>query len=238
MNRFFIPKEQIGRNSVTISGSDVNHIKNVLRKAVGDELICFDGSGFEYIARIYEIKKDGVLLSIVSETHRESEPHIKVCLGQGLPKHAKMDEIIQRSTELGVTEIAPVLTERSVAKGEKASRWQRIAKESAEQSGRLVVPAVYPLMDLDGFLEFTTLHELKIVPWEGEKERTLKQVLHERTEAASIAVLIGPEGGFSSGEIGKASNAGFTPVSLGKRILRTETAGPAVISMIMYEREQ
>ena len=145
-----------------------------------------------------------------------------------------MDFIVQKCTELGVSEIIPVVSERSVAKGEKSGRWQKIAKEAAEQSGRALIPKISALTDFKSLLKKKNEFDLALIPWELEKTNKLKAIL-QNSSPKNIIILIGPEGGFSSQEIEQAKAAGFIPVSLGKRILRAETAGLAILSMIMYE---
>jgi 16S rRNA (uracil1498-N3)-methyltransferase len=251
MRRFYVLPSQISGETITISGSDVNHIKNVLRKNIGDEIVCFDGSGKEYLSKIVSMDKDTIKLSIHSSNHpsfvpqggtSEDKPSIdhsvKITLAQGLPKSSKMDDIIKNSTELGVHEIIPVLTEWSVAKGEKLERWKKIAKEASQQSGRSTVPEIKELISFDNFLSIKHPHELKLIPWESEQRKTLKNILKEHPGTRSVCILIGPEGGFSHEEIKKASDAGFISVCLGKTILRTETAGPAVIAMVTYELDR
>jgi len=238
MNRFYVLPSQITGETITISGSDVKHIKSVLRKDIGDEIVCFDGSGKEYLTRIVSFDKQMIKLAILSSTNPFIDHPISITLAQGLPKSSKMDDIIRKSTELGVHEIIPVLTERSVAKGEKSERWKKIAKEAAQQSGRKAVPGIKELLSIEKFLSINHPYELKLVPWEGEHQKSLKAVLKENENAKTICVLIGPEGGFSHEEVQKAASAGFISVSLGRTILRTETAGPAAVAMVMCEMSE
>jgi 16S rRNA (uracil1498-N3)-methyltransferase len=237
MSRFYISGELSKGPLIKITGSDFNHIKNVLRKKPGDKIICFGSSGAEYETEILSIEDDSLRLRILKTTKKDTEPAIKISLAQSLPKSSKMDDIIQKSTELGVFEIIPVVSERTVAKGEKLERWNKIAKESAEQSGRVHVPRVRPVVTFDGFLGSCDNYDLKLMPWECEQTRTLKAELSASKNIGSALVLIGPEGGFSPSEAEKAAKKGFISVSLGKRILRTQTAGPAVLAMISYEME-
>lgn len=266
MSRFFVPKENIvlsntltplsplpplgGAGSgeggskycrfcdyiITISGSDVNHIKNVLRKKIGDEIICFDSNGIQYKTKIESINKT-ITLSIISSSNISNDPKIRITLGQGLPKKSKMDEIIKKSCELGVFEIVPVICERSQTRVDKTSRWHKIAKESVELSQGGFIPEVKPLLNFDDFISAYKNHRLKLIPWEGEENNSLKNELTKNKDLDNIVILVGPEGGFSFKEIEKAKNAGFRSVSLGKRILRTESAAPAMIAMIIYEFE-
>ena len=243
MNRFYILPEFISGNTIMITGGDVNHIKNVLRLKSEDELICFDGKGMEYLCSITSIEKDMVKTGIISSKKADTEPSVKITLAQGLPKSSKMDYIIQKTVELGVHKIIPVSTERTIAKGEKLERWRKIAKEASEQCGRAIIPEVSPVLNFNEFLVpapslsrgISTYFDLKLIPWENEKQISLKTILKEHPAANSIALLIGPEGGFSKQEIKEAVDQGFKPVSLGKRILRTETAAVSAVSNILYE---
>ncbi|MFH1826119.1 MAG: 16S rRNA (uracil(1498)-N(3))-methyltransferase [bacterium] len=237
MNRFFVPKEQIP----IITGSDAHQIKNVLRLKPGAEIELLDGRGNVYFARIRELATDKVTCEIISTQQADSTAKIKITLAQCLPKAKKMDLIIQKCTELGAAEIIPVLSERSIAKGDKNERWQKIAKEAAEQSGRTTIPKIAPLTNLADVLKVQA--DLKLIPWELENQESLKEALISKypnihspiTQSPDILILIGPEGGFSKSEVNQASLAGFIAVSLGKNILRTETAGLAALAMINYQ---
>lgn len=231
MHRLFVPKDKIP----LITGSDVHHIKDVLRMKVGDQLELLDGTGEIYKSKIVEIKKDKIICGILEHRAQNSELRTQVAIAQGLPKAKKMDFIIQKCAELGANKIIPMLTERSVAKGEKLDRWRKIAKEAAEQSGRAIIPEISALTSFEEVLKMRNQFDLALIPWELEREMTLKSSLVHRP--SSILVLIGPEGGFSSQEIKLAKKAGFISVSLGKRILRSETAGMAILSAITYELE-
>lgn len=235
MHRFFIAQDQIP----VITGSDVHHIKDVLRLNVGDQLELLDGTGKIYSAKISKIKKDKIVCQILSSGAREVEPGLKVTLAQCLPKARKMDLIIQKCTELGVHQIVPTLSERSIARGEKLTRWRKIAREAAEQSGRSVIPEIFSLSSFEDVIKMNGQFDLKLIPWELEKENTLKNTLATGRPAdrktGRLLVLVGPEGGFSQKEIESARSAGFIPISLGPRILRAETAGMAILSMINYE---
>jgi 16S rRNA (uracil1498-N3)-methyltransferase len=229
MHRFFVAKDQIP----VITGSDVHHIKAVLRMKVGDELEMLDGTGTVYSAKIAEIKKDKITCDITESRRLETGDRRPVTIAQCLPKAKKMDLIIQKCTELGADKIIPTLSERSISKSEKLERWKKIAKEAAEQSGRSSLPQIAPLTKFEDVLKMKAQFELALIPWELERKTTLKSSLVPRP--SSILILIGPEGGFSRNEVELARSAGFTPISLGSRILRTETAGMAILSMINYE---
>jgi 16S rRNA (uracil1498-N3)-methyltransferase len=232
MHRFFVSPENIP----IITGSDLHHIKDVLRMKAGDPLELLDGTGLIYKAKISKIGKDKIICKIISRRQEESEPAVKVTVAQCLPKRKKMELILQKCTELGAKKFIPTLSERSIAKGEKLERWRKIVKEASEQSGRATVPEVSELLNFEDVLKLSDSYDLSLIPWELEKETTLKSVL-QKSSAGKILVVIGPEGGFSQEEIRLAKKAGFTAVSLGKRILRAETAGIALLANIIYEKE-
>lgn len=241
--RVFVPSENIrGRNAV-ICGSDVNYLKNVMRLKAGDEITLIDGKNREYSSKILVFEKDSASAELISEIKPKTGSKINVTIAQGLPKNPKMDLIVQKATELGASKIIPVATERSVVKiskeksGGKISRWQRIAKEAAEQSGRSSMPAIAIITSFADILKSCDEYDNCIMLWELEKEITLKKFLQKHNAAKELLVLIGPEGGFSRKEAEQAKEKGFITVSLGRRILRTETASLAVLSMIDYEFE-
>lgn len=241
MRRVFVPAEQIP----VITGSDAHHIRDVLRMKTGDRLELLDGTGMVHEAEIKEIKKEKIVCRIIesgktSTSSVESskvESRIRITLAQSLLKTSRMDFVVEKCTELGVNQIIPMLTERTVAGKAKLDRWKKIAKSAAEQSGRAIIPEISPLMKFEGVLKMRNQFDLALIPWELEKEKTLKNVLTDPriTELPDILFLVGPEGGFSQKEIKQAIKAGFVPLSLGKRILRAETAGMAVLAAIMYE---
>jgi 16S rRNA (uracil1498-N3)-methyltransferase len=236
MHRFFISPDNIP----IITGSDMHHIKDVLRMKTGDTLELLDGTGNIYNSKISEIKKDQIVCEIVSRRTEESEPLVKVTIAQCLPKGKKMDLIMQKCTELGAHKFIPTLSERSIAKGEKLERWRKIVKEAAEQSARAIIPQISALTNFEDVLKLKDDYDLAIIPWELEKDTALKSILRSNLQPpdSKILIVIGPEGGFSHEEILLAQKAGFTSVSLGKRILRTETAAIVLLANIMYEKEQ
>ncbi len=238
MPKFFVPKENIGDEYIKISGEDVLHIRKVLRMRVGEELTLCDSAGYDYTVKIDNLDEKDILCKIITRVKCDTEPPVRVVLFQGIPKAAKMDYIIQKSTELGVSEIVPCSLARCVAKaegGKKTLRWQKIAEEAAKQSGRGVIPKVHDPVGLDKAIEMMSTLEFGFVPYECEENTSIKSVLTRNENGKSVGFIIGPEGGFDKSEIDKLESAGITPVSLGKRILRTETAGEAVLAMIMYE---
>jgi len=237
--RFFVPKDQLPN----ILGQDAHQIKDVLRMKIGDEIELLDGTGKIYQAKIAEIKKDQVIAEIISAQQTDNQQKFQATIAQCLPKHKKMDWIIQKCTELGVAKIIPTLSERSIAKGEKLERWQKIAKEASEQSGRTTIPEITNLLKFEEVLKLKNNYALALIPWELEKEKTLKSILIAHNSqlipspqhpAPNILIFIGPEGGFSQEEVSKAQTAKFIPITLGSRILRTETAGISTLSMINY----
>jgi len=241
MPRFFVKPENILSDSIIIDGDDVKHIKNVLRLRCNDIITLCDGMGTDFIARIEKFESNLIYADIIDRRNNTTEPPIEVVLFQGIPKSDKMDLIVQKSVELGVTRIVPVITDRTVVilrtekdKESKASRWQRIAMEAAKQSNRGIIPIVDLPLDFNRALEFSRKMQLGIIPYEKENVKSLRGVLKEYN-AKSIAVFIGPEGGFSQNEVDEAVSAGMISVTLGPRILRTETAGIAVLSAVMYE---
>ncbi|OGC04683.1 hypothetical protein A2276_01745 [candidate division WOR-1 bacterium RIFOXYA12_FULL_43_27] len=242
MQRFFIAPSQINNNIAEITGSDARQIQKVLRSKIGDKLIVCDGTEKAYDAEISAINKGTVSLKILRELNEETESTAKITLAQCLPKGSKMDFIIQKSVELGVFDIIPIISERSIPKisdksEKKQERWQKIAKEAAEQSGRLIIPQVHPIQSFDDLLKSSNKYDLKMIPWELEKENRLRAKLQMvgTGRDLSLLIIVGPEGGFSQNEIKSAKSAGFIPITLGKRILRTETAPIAILSNIFYE---
>lgn len=251
MQRFFVLSEQVHDNKITIIGSDVNHIKNVLRMGIGDEIEAFDSSGSVYLAEIIEIGSEKIICKIVESRQSKVESRINITLAQCLPKSKKMDFIVQKATELGANGVIPVISERSIPKiEEKADKkllhWQKIAKEAAEQSGRTKIPEIKSLTTFKKLINTAKDYDLALIPWEGEMAISLKNIsLMSRVpdpqslipRSPNILVLIGSEGGFSKQEVESAIKEGFKSISLGKRILRTETAGIVILSQIFYELE-
>lgn len=242
-HHFIIPSEQVGDKEVTITGSDLEHLVRVLRLKPGDTISVSDGQGTVCHCVLRQITKDKAVGTIHGAYPDTSEPPIEVMLLQGLPKGDKLDLIIQKATELGVSAVYPIAMERSVVKlsPEKAenrvTRWQRIAFEAAKQCRRNRAPVVHPVMTLAGVFASLPRETKILVPWEEEKSRSIRQVLTspEFTAAKRVALIIGPEGGLAGGELVLAEKWGAVPVSLGQRILRTETAAIATLAVLMYQ---
>ena len=237
--RFFVNKDQISETSVTITGDDVKHIKKVLRLRAGEKIDVCNGCGTDYKCEIREISEGAVVAEVLEASENTSESPIKVRVFQGMPKSDKMDYIIQKCVELGVYEIIPVIAKRSVSipkdVEKKTVRWQRIADEAAKQCGRGYLPKVWPAISFsDAMKSVNPEEELVLMPYECERENSLKAALKD-TDKKTVSVFIGPEGGFDDSEVSLAEKCGAKTVTLGPRILRTETAPLAVCSAIMYE---
>ncbi len=245
MYHFFVDPGQIQGTQILITGKDVNHIKNVLRMRIGEEVSVGNGmDGKEYRCAIDTFEEDSVVCKLLFVKEDGVELPVKVTLFQGLPKADKMELIIQKAVELGVYEIVPVATKRCVVKldakkeASKIARWQAIAEAAAKQSKRAVVPRICPVMTMGEAIQEASKMEHRIIPYElAEGMNKTKEIFSSFTPGNSVAVFIGPEGGFEEKEVEAAAAAGVEPISLGKRILRTETAGFTVLSWIMYELE-
>lgn len=241
--RFFITPDQVQTRIITVTGEDVRHIRTVLRKKPGDLLVLSDGRGIDYTTRIVEVTPSGIKTEITSEARRPAR-ELRIILAQALPKSDKMELILQKATELGAERIVPVITERSILKirneQTRSERWRKICREAAMQSERPDIPSIDSIQTVADFLqsltrkEFSLPETLLIMPWEQGSE-PIKNILRMHIPIKKIIALIGPEGGFSPAEVELAKNSGFHPVTLGKNILRTETAAIAVLSMISYE---
>ena len=239
MPRFFVEPENVKNNIITLYGDDAGHISRVLRSKSGEMLTVCDGTGNDYEAEIIEISEKEVKLEI-KETHfTESESAVKITLYQGLPKGDKMELIIQKCVELGVYKIVPVNTERCIVKldknkeRKKIDRWQKISESAAKQSGRGIVPEIGQVMSFKEAVKEAVTLSGAMIPYELEQERGLKVFL-DNFKGETMGIFIGPEGGFAADEIQTALDAGILPVTLGKRILRTETAGMTAIANSLF----
>lgn len=245
MYQFFVEPSQINDKTVIIEGKDVNHIKNVLRMKVGEEVSVSNGvDGNEYRCEIQELGEETVVLKLMFVKQDGVELPSKVYLFQGLPKADKMELIIQKAVELGVHEIIPVATKRAVVKLDdkkaksKIARWQSISEAAAKQSKRAIVPMIHDVMTFKEAVKYASGMERKCIPYElAEGMDKTKEWINSIKENERIAVFIGPEGGFDESEIEVALQNEILPITLGKRILRTETAGFTVLSWIMYYLE-
>lgn len=247
MYQFFVEPHQINTSDkrVTIVGGDVNHIKNVLRMKIGEELSVSNGQdGKEYRCGITSFTQDAVECELRFIKEDGVELPGKIYLFQGLPKADKMELIIQKAVELGVYQVIPVATKRCVVKLDdkkaksKVQRWQGIAEAAAKQSKRAIIPQVTEPVSFGEALGMTAGMEVKLIPYElAEDMAKTRTIMDSIQPGQSIAVFIGPEGGFEEAEIAKALEAGVESITLGKRILRTETAGLTVLSWMIYRLE-
>lgn len=247
MYQFFVEPSQIDLNDkrVTITGSDVNHIKNVLRMKAGEEISVSNGmDGKEYRCGILSLEPDRILCQLRFVKEAGVELPAKVYLFQGLPKADKMEMIIQKAVELGVYQIIPVATKRCVVKLDqkkadaKMIRWQGVAEAAAKQSKRAVIPQVAEVLSFQQAVKMASDMDVRFIPYElAEGMDKTRELISSLKPDQSIAVFIGPEGGFEETEIQEALANGIEPVTLGRRILRTETAGMTVLSWIMYRLE-
>lgn len=253
MQHFFVEPSRIVGNEIRITGEDVGHIKRVLRMKEGEELSVGNGiDDTEYRCQIDHFTDDEVVCKIRFIKEEGVELPARIYLFQGLPKSDKMELVVQKAVELGVYEIIPVATKRAVVKLDdkkaksKVARWQAVSEAAAKQSKRAVVPRVHDLMTMQEAVAYAKRMDAKAIPYELSRgmEATREwlafaadTVSSAEDNAASIAVFIGPEGGFEESEIELAKEAGITPISLGRRILRTETAGLTILSILMYQLE-
>ncbi|MCH5263325.1 MAG: 16S rRNA (uracil(1498)-N(3))-methyltransferase [Lachnospiraceae bacterium] len=245
MYRFFVEPSQIQDKKIIITGSDVNHIRNVLRMKIGEEIAVSNGiDNREYRCGIEEYTEQEVICTLRFVKEDGVELPAKIYLFQGLPKADKMELIIQKAVELGVHEVIPVATKRCVVKldekkaSAKVNRWQGIAEAAAKQSKRGVIPVVHDVVSMKDAVAYARDMDVRIIPYElAEDMRHTKEIIESVKAGESVAVFIGPEGGFEESEIQEALAAGIEPVTLGRRILRTETAGLTVLSWLMYHLE-
>lgn len=240
MPRFYVPQPRIEKGMLEIEGDEVRHIRKVLRLKRGDEIVVFNGSGKEYEGTIVEEGPSSVVIMIQNIFSSKTESQLEITLAQSLLKGDKMDYLIQKATELGVKEIIPFFSSRSVPLLEKSRRlkryprWERIAVEASKQCGRGVVLKIEPLKDYSEILRTASSDSLRLILLEREGVR-LKEALERSKEKTKIFFIIGPEGGLSEEEVDQAERNGFTPVTLGRRILRSETASLCLVSILQYE---
>ncbi len=261
MERFYVPAAGISSETAWIRGEAFKHLSKVLRLSPGDAVEIFDGEGKGYQGKIREITRDEAAVSLTGMVAQRRESPLRTCLVQGIPKGEKMEWVVQKATELGVSEIIPLELTRSVVKldqdkkrRERQERWQKVAAEAARQCGRLAIPKVHMPQTLKKFLGELDDHDLLLVPWEEggealgavlEKQKgKLDRLRFEEAEGASeetgreeagcLYMLIGPEGGMAAGEVELAKASGGINVTLGPRILRTETAGLMLLSVLQF----
>ena len=241
MYHFFVTPDNVADGKIYIEGTDVNHIKNVLRMRVGDELCVNNGAGVEYLCEIEGLADDEIVCKIKSAGETNSEPPVKYYLFQGLPKADKFEFIIQKSVELGAYEIIPVRTARSVVKYDekkakaKLERWNKISEAAAKQSRRGVIPEVKAIMSFKEAIEYAKALDINLIPYENFKSMDATRAVYEKiSPGMKVGIFIGPEGGFEQAEVALACETGAHKISLGSRILRTETAALSLLSVLNY----
>lgn len=240
MANFYITKDMIKDTAVIITGDEAVHISRVLRMKKGDEVTLCDGEGMFYDAVLECFDAKSVTARITKKYCAPTEPKVRITIYQGVPKNPKLETIVQKATEIGVARIVPVDSARTVAKidkPQKLERLRRIAYEAAKQSKRGILPEVGEVLSFEKAVEEAKKADLAIIPYEEEKECSLKKALREK-QPETVAILIGPEGGFEKSEVELALKNSITPVTLGTRILRTETAGIIVGGIVLYEYDE
>ena len=246
MPKFFVKNNQVNNETITIIGEDVNHIKNVLRLNIDDNIhICNVDTAINYICGISKISNEEIECIIFNKIESISESNVHINIFQGLPKSDKMELIIQKSVELGANEITPVEMKRSVSKIEEKSkskkleRWQKISEVAAKQCGRDTIPKINSITSIKNICNLISEYDIVLLAYENEENNTLKNELlkikNNKKENLKIGIIIGPEGGLDTEEVQKLKENGAKVVTLGKRILRTETVAFTMISIIMYE---
>ena len=246
MYRFFVEPEQVGEKEITITGSDGNHIKNVLRMKPEETILISSGENLEYTCYIRELKEEEIIAHIMYVQESGYELPSRLYLFQGLPKSDKMELIIQKAVELGVHEIIPVASKRAVVKldarkeEKKRTRWQAISESAAKQSKRMYVPEVKKVMSFSQAVEYAGQLDVVLVPYELAKGMgETREIIGKIKKGQSVGIFIGPEGGFEETEVEMAvEKANAKAITLGKRILRTETAGLTVLSILMFTLEE
>ncbi|MHB1125799.1 MAG: 16S rRNA (uracil(1498)-N(3))-methyltransferase [Bacillota bacterium] len=240
MHRFFVEPHQITEDWVVIKGADLRHLNLVLRMRPGQEIEVADGYGCEYRVQLVTVSQEQAEGRIMERKISRSEPAVEVVLYQGLSKGDKLELVIQKGVEVGVKQIIPVISERTVIQwkrsgGQRLDRWQRVAMEAAKQSRRGCIPEVTEPVELIPCLEHWPEGLFGLFLWEEERSKGLKEVLRQAENPRRVALMVGPEGGFTAEEASLAAERGLIPVSLGPRILRTETAGIVALALVLYE---
>lgn len=244
MQHFFVIPEQVGETEIYVTGQDVNHMKNVLRMKIGEQVEISDGNNKKYLCEVSAYEDEQAVLRILELREADTELKSRLYLFQGLPKNDKMELIVQKAVELGAYEVIPVSMKRCVVKldakkaAKKVERWNSISESAAKQAGRSIIPKVSDVVSYREALERAEQLDVVLVPYELEEGMAeTKKLLHQIQPGQSVGIFIGPEGGFEREEVGQAIEAGAHPVTLGRRILRTETAGFTMLSILMFELE-
>ena len=245
MHHFFVTPQQISGDKIRIEGGDVNHMKNVLRMKLHEKAEISDGESRTYLCEVEAYEEDVAVLHILEEMEADTEPASELYLFQGLPKSDKMELIVQKAVELGVYQVIPVAMKRSVVRlddkkaAKKADRWNSIAESAAKQAGRSRIPEVTMPLSYKEALKMAEELDVTLLPYElaGGMEVT-REVIRQIKSGQSVGIFIGPEGGFEPEEVDAAVSMGARVITLGRRILRTETAGLATLAILMFELEQ
>ncbi len=244
MSRFFVTPADIDGAVIHLTDKgDIHHMSEVLRLSAGSRITVSDSYEWEYSCVIESITREEITAKIVDKQKDSREPSVSVTLFQGIPKGQKLDDTVRKTTELGISAIVPVFMKRTVVKdnggySKKCERFRNIAAEASKQSGRIIIPDVSDPVSFKNMMGMLDGYDMVVFCYENEDQLTLKDELRSRGEKpSSVAVIIGPEGGFSEEEAAELSGRGFRPVTLGRTVLRTETAGTAALAMILYEFE-
>ncbi|AZO95003.1 16S rRNA (uracil(1498)-N(3))-methyltransferase [Halocella sp. SP3-1] len=242
MHRFFVDKDDIDGSVVRITGSDFNHLSHSLRLAPEDKIIVSNGDGWDYLVELQNFSDQSVKGRIINKEKNRSEPSLDITIAQAIPKKTNMDYIIQKCTELGVKNFIPLDTTRTIVKlkgrkeEKRVNRWQKIAREAAKQAGRGMIPTVARVHKLRDLVKYKDKYNLIIIPWEEEKSCSLINLKDKiRAVDKRVLIIIGPEGGFSAEEVASITKIGGISITLGPRILRTETAGLVTATVVLYE---
>ena len=240
MARFFVLRENLRGATATVTGDELDHMRKVLRLAPGDAVTLFDDDGWEHEGVIRSYASHAGEIAILKSSQPARESPLRVTLAQALGKGEKMDWVVEKATELGAAAIAPFFSSRTVPKLDRAgaekrqARWRKIALSAAKQSGRTRVPEIFEITDLSELVRKVWPCALKLLCWEGESQRSLARLHEETPRLDSLLLVIGPEGGLSAEEVAEAARNGFQSIGLGKRILRTETAAVAALSLVQF----
>lgn len=246
MSRFYVSKESVKENQVLISGKEAHHILDVMRLKVSDKIVVFDGTGKEYLSKVKEVGQKTLSLEIIKTRDTVTHERYNVTLMQAIPKKDKMDYIVEKATELGVDRVIPLITMRTIPDWSESKkvgiveRWERIAQEAAKQCGRTVLPEIEPIMDFKNAVTAAgpvCTSEVRMIAALSDNAIKLKDVL-KSYDSGKIIIVIGPEGDFTREEIEFANKAGFKTVSLGSRVLKSDTAALALLAMINYEYQE
>lgn len=245
MNRFFVNKDNISEEKDIIiidDSEDLKHISKVLRLSEGDKIEICNKDNVDYLVSISSIDKKHIECRIINKYTSKTESLIEIVLFQAVPKSSKMDLIIQKNVEIGVKKITPIISDRCVVKikdksaeKKKIQRWQKIAYEAAKQCKRGIIPTIGNIVDIQDLNSILSEFDMVIMPYEEENDNGIKKVISRNADIKKIGIIIGPEGGFTKDEVEKVISWGGSSVSLGPRILRTETAGLVTTSIVMYE---